>query len=68
MQSSPVEEGQRSTQFSDHVSGAAPKVVYGGEKLNVALAPTASFFLRGDRGARLGAAVVARVDNPSARD
>jgi hypothetical protein len=63
MLSSPVEEGQRSTQFSDHVSVAATTVVYGGEKLNVALAPMASFFLRGDRGARLGAAAVARLDS-----
>ena len=63
MLSSSVEEGQRSTQFSDHLSVAATTVVYGGEKLNVALAPTASFFLRGDRGARLGAAAVARVDS-----
>jgi len=63
MLSSSVEEGQRSTQFSDHLSVAATTVVYSGEKLNVALAPTASFFLRGDRGARLGAAAVARVDS-----
>ena len=63
MVSSSVEEGRRITQFSDHVSVAATTVVYGGEKLNVALAPTASFFLRGDRGARLGAAAVARVDS-----
>ena len=63
MLSSQVEEGQRSTQFSDHLSVAATTVVYGGEKLNVALAPTASFFLRGDRGARVGASVVARVDS-----
>ena len=63
MLSSSVEEGQRTTQFSDHLSVAATTVVYGGEKLNVALAPTASFFLRGDRGARLGASAVARVDS-----
>jgi hypothetical protein len=62
MVSSSVEEGRRTTQFSDHVSVAATTVVYGGEKINVALAPMASFFLRGDRGARLGAAAVARVD------
>jgi hypothetical protein len=63
MVSSSIEEGERSTQFSDHLSVAATTVVYGGEELNVALAPTASFFLRGDRGARLGAAAVARVDS-----
>jgi hypothetical protein len=63
MVSSSVEEGRRTTQFSDRVSVAATTVVYGGEKLNVALAPIASFFLRGDRGARLGAAAVARVDS-----
>jgi len=63
MLSSPVEEGRRTTQFSDHLSVAATTVVYGGEKLNVALAPMASFFLWGDRGARLGAAAVARVDS-----
>jgi hypothetical protein len=63
MLSSSLEQGQRSTRFSDHVSLAATTVVYGGEKLNVALAPTASFLLRGDRGARMGAAAIARVDS-----
>jgi hypothetical protein len=63
MLSSSVDQGQRSTQFSDHLSVAATTVVYGGEKLNVALVPMASFFLRGDRGARLGASAVARVDS-----
>lgn len=37
-------------------------VVRDGEKLDIALAPTASVLLRGDSGMRLGAAAIARYD------
>jgi hypothetical protein len=60
--SSAVESGTRTNQFSDHLSFAATTVLYGGAKLNVAVSPAAFFYLQGDRGARLGAAVIARYD------
>jgi len=52
----------RTNQFSDHLSFAATTVLYGGAKLNVAVAPVALFYLRGDRGARVGAVALARYD------
>jgi hypothetical protein len=61
--SSSAENSSNSTQFSDHVSFSATTVFYAGERLNLALAPIASFLLRGDRGARLGAAAIARFDS-----
>lgn len=48
--------------FGDRVTGAATCVVHDGEKLDFALAPTATILLRGDSGARLGATGIARYD------
>jgi hypothetical protein len=50
------------THFGDRVTAAAVCVVRDGEKLDIAIAPTASFLLRGDSGARLGATAIARYD------
>jgi hypothetical protein len=49
-------------QFGDRVTGAATCVVHDGEKLDIAIAPQASFLLRGDSGARIGATGIARYD------
>jgi hypothetical protein len=58
-----TDQGNRSTRFSDRLAVAATTVVYGGEKLNIALAPVASFFLRDEQGARLGGTLIARYDS-----
>jgi hypothetical protein len=50
------------TQFGDRVTGTATCVVHDGDKLDIAIAPQASFLLRGDTGARLGATAIARYD------
>jgi len=57
-----AQAGQRSTQFSDRVTFAANAVLRDGEKLDIALQPAATFFLRGEAGARLGATAIARYD------
>lgn len=54
--------GGRSTQFSDRVTLTASSVVLDGAKLDVAIAPQATFFLRDESGARLGATAIARYD------
>jgi len=54
--------GQRITQFSDRVTVAANSVLYDGEKLDIAIQPQATFFLRGESGARVGATAIARYD------
>lgn len=54
--------GQRVTQFSDRVTFAANSVLFDGQKLDIALMPQATFFLRGESGARLGATAIARYD------
>ena len=46
--------------FGDRASFAATCVLYDGKKLDIAIAPTASFLLRGDRGLRYGATAIAR--------
>jgi hypothetical protein len=56
------EAGQRNTQFSDRVTLAANAVLRDGEKLDIAIQPAATFFLRGESGARLGATAIARYD------
>ena len=56
------QDGNRSTAFSDHLTFVATTVVSGNEKWNFAVAPIASFFRQGDRGARLGAATIGRYD------
>jgi len=57
-----AQAGQRSTQFSDRVTFAANAVLRDGEKLDIAIQPAATFFLRGESGARLGATAIARYD------
>src|SRR5262245_39005873 len=57
-----AQAGGRSTTFSDHLTFAATTVVSGNDKWNFAVAAIASFFRRGDRGARLGAAAIGRYD------
>jgi len=57
-----AQAGQRSTQFSDRVTFAANAVLRDGEKLDIAIQPAATFFLRGEAGARLGATAIARYD------
>ena len=61
--SSVLQPDGRANQFSDHVSFLATSVLYGGAKLNLAIAPEAFFYLRDDRGARLGAVALARYDS-----
>jgi hypothetical protein len=50
------------TQFGDRTTVAATCVVHDGDKLDIALAPQASFLMRGDSGARIGATGIARYD------
>jgi hypothetical protein len=57
-----AQQGQRTTQFSDRVSFAANAVLKDGEKLDIAIQPAATFFLRGQSGARLGATAIVRYD------
>ena len=54
--------GQRNTQFSDRVTFAANAVLRDGEKLDIAIQPAATFFVRGETGARLGATAIVRYD------
>jgi hypothetical protein len=49
-------------QFGDRTTVAATCVVHDGDKLDIAVAPQASFLLRGDSGARIGATAIARYD------
>ena len=60
--SSALVSGERSTQFSDRLTFAATSVVFDGEKLDIAIAPQATFFLRDESGSRLGATAIARYD------
>ncbi len=55
--------GNRTTQFSQSVTVAATSVLHDGEKLDFALAPQALFFLRDERGARVGGVAIARYDS-----
>lgn len=54
--------GGRLTQFSQAVTFTATSVLFDGEKLDIALAPQASVFLRDESGARLGSVAIARYD------
>jgi hypothetical protein len=54
--------GQRNTQFSDRVTVAANAVLRDGDKLDIAIQPAATFFFRGETGARLGATAIVRYD------
>jgi hypothetical protein len=48
--------------FGDRISGTATCVVHDGEKLDIALAPQATYLLRGDSGVRAGLTAIARYD------
>ncbi len=50
------------TKFGDRASVAATCVVHDGDKLDIAIAPQASFLWHGDSGARIGATAIARYD------
>ena len=54
--------GGRVTQFSQSLTATATSVLHDGQKLDIAVAPQAVFFLRGEQGARLGAVAIARYD------
>jgi hypothetical protein len=54
--------GGRVTQFSDSATLTATSVLFDGEKLDIAIAPQATVFLRGESGVRLGAIAIARYD------
>jgi len=54
--------GGRLTQFSRTVSVAATTVLHDGERLDIAIAPQATFFLRDYSGARIGATAIIRYD------
>lgn len=54
--------GQRLTQFSDRVSFTSTSVLHDGAKLDIAVMPQATFFLRDESGARLGATLISRYD------
>jgi hypothetical protein len=56
------QSGQRLTQFSDRVTVSATAVLHDGEKLDIAIAPQTTFFLRDEKGARFGATAIARYD------
>ena len=60
--SSQVSDGVRDTQFSDRISMFAHTKLIDGDHFDIAVAPQASFLLRGDNGARLGGAVLGRFD------
>lgn len=49
--------------FSQAITVTATSVLLDGAKFDVAIAPQASFFLRDDSGARLGAVAIARYDS-----
>ena len=55
-------DGRQIAQFSQTITLSATTVLHDGEKLDIAFAPQAVFFLRGEEGARLGAIAIARYD------
>ncbi len=55
--------GGRETQFSQSVTATATSVLHDGEKLDIALAPQATFFLRDESGQRFGVVAIARYDS-----
>ena len=55
--------GGRLTQFSQAVTQTSTAVLHDGPKLDIAVAPQATFFLRDESGARLGAILIARYDS-----
>ena len=61
--STSVENDARIAHFSDRITCAATSVLLDGEKLDIAIAPQASAFLRGESGMRVGATAIARYDS-----
>jgi hypothetical protein len=61
--SSVVENDARIAHFSDRLTFTATCVLIDGEKLDIAIAPQASVFLRGESGMRAGATAIARYDS-----
>ena len=57
------EGGGRSTQFSQSLTMTATSVLHDGPKLDIAIAPQATVFLRDESGGRLGAVGIARYDS-----
>ncbi len=55
--------GARLTRFSQAVTVTAAAVLLDGDKFDVAVVPQATFFLRDESGARLGAVAIARYDS-----
>lgn len=55
--------GARLTRFSQAVTLTATSVLHDGEKLDIAIAPQVSVFLRDEAGSRLGAIAIARYDS-----
>ena len=55
--------GGKLVRFSQAVSMTATSVLFDGEKWDIAVAPQASFFLRDESGARLGATAIVRYDS-----
>jgi hypothetical protein len=55
--------GGRLTNFSQAVTLTATSVLHDGEKLDIAITPQASFFLRDESGARFGTVAIARYDS-----
>jgi len=60
--SSAVENDARIAHFGDRLTFTATSVLFDGEKLDLAVAPYASAFLRGESGIRVGATAIARYD------
>jgi hypothetical protein len=60
--SSAVLDNNRLTQFSDRVSLQATSVLHDGAKLDIALAPQLSYYLRDQSGLRIGATLITRYD------
>jgi hypothetical protein len=55
--------GSRLRRFSQGLTFTAMSVLHDGEKLDIAIAPQATVFLRDESGARLGAVAIARYDS-----
>jgi hypothetical protein len=60
--STAVQNDARIAHFSDRLTFAATSVIFDGQKLDIAVAPYASVFLRGELGMRAGATAIARYD------
>ena len=58
----PLSRVSAGDQPGDRVTFAANAVLKDGEKLDIAIQPAGTFFLRGEEGARLGATAIARYD------